>query len=116
VLQIEVGRVTDDKDMGRIASLLAYGLKPCRIVPPPSLQESPSHHRRKLITLSAKIFTALLASYWLWTYPGHMYSESLLVATPVRMVRWQQTSVSYQQAGGSSLHCLPIPLRNKRSC
>jgi hypothetical protein len=34
VLQIEAGRVTDDKDIGWIASLLAHGLESCHVVPP----------------------------------------------------------------------------------
>ena len=33
-LEIEAGRVADDGDIGRIASLLAYGLETYRVVPP----------------------------------------------------------------------------------
>jgi hypothetical protein len=109
LLQIEAGRVTDDKDIGRIASLLAYGLEPCHVVPPTSLEESPPHSRRGLITLGALMVTALLASSLLWTRPGRMYSEFVPVPTLARRVQWQQPSVSYQFSGGQQF-TVPLPM------
>jgi len=90
VLRIEAGRVTDVKDLGRIASLLAYGLEPCRVIPPTP------NHRRKLTTVGALMAAALLVSYWAWEYSSRMGPESLAVPTPSHLVRWQDPVVSYQ--------------------
>jgi hypothetical protein len=113
VLLIDAGRVTDVKDIGRIASLLAYGLEPCRVIPPTPLQEPSPRHRRRLITVGAMMLAAVLASYWVWTHPSRMDSDHLPVPPPSGMVRWQQSAVSYQHPAGQHL-ALSLP-KLKRS-
>ena len=97
VLLLDARRVTDVKDLGRIASLLAYGLEPCRVAPPMSGQESTPRSRRKLITVGAMlILTALLASYGVWQRFGLIAPATQPVPTTSRTVRWQQAVVSHQ--------------------
>ncbi|MGH8066475.1 MAG: hypothetical protein ACRERE_14810 [Candidatus Entotheonellia bacterium] len=96
VLRIAADRVTDVKDLSRIASLLAYGLEPCRVIPPTVLQEPLPHNRRKLLTVGAMIAVALLVPYWVWEHPSLRDPAYLPVPTPSRMVRWQEPTVSYQ--------------------
>jgi hypothetical protein len=108
VLLIEAGRLTDVKNIGRIASLFAYGLEPCHLIPPMSLQEPSSHHSRRLITMGALILAALLASVWVWRHPSRMDPEPLTAPQSAYVVRWQETSVSQQYPSGIEFS-FPLP-------
>jgi hypothetical protein len=96
VLVIEPGRVTDVEDLRSIASQLAYGLEPCRVLPPTPLQETSLRHRRKLVTIGLLVAVALLVPVWVWQQPRHIAPAKLLLPTPAPMVRWQEPMVSRQ--------------------
>jgi hypothetical protein len=96
VLVIEPGRVTDDGDLAKIASLLAYGLEPCRVLLPTPVHEPSPHYRRKLIAVGVILGAALPAIFWLWQQPRRPPPEKLLLPTAAHWVRWQEAIVSHQ--------------------
>src|SRR5262245_11782551 len=96
LLRIDADCVTDVKDLGRIASLLAYGLVPCSALSMAPLPESSPRHGHKLITVGALVAVALLGSYGVWKYPSRIHPESLAVPTPAPLVRCQESVVSHQ--------------------
>jgi Putative Ig domain len=108
VLLIEPGRVTDVQNIGRVASLLAYGLERGRAIHPTPLQEPSRRLRRKLITIGAAMLATLLVLYWVWIHPSRMSAEHLPAPPPVQTVRWQQPYVSYQYPAGQQF-TLPLP-------
>lgn len=108
VLVIEAGRLTDVKNIGRIASLFAYGLEPCRLMPPTVLQEPSSRRSRKLVILGTLTLVGLLASFAVWRFPSRMDLESLAARQPATVVRWRQTSVTQQYPSGMEF-TFPLP-------
>jgi hypothetical protein len=96
VLLIDTSGVTDGRDLGRIAALLAYGLEPSRRVSPTPPQEPPPHRRRTLVTVGLMIAAVLLTASWVWKHPGRLDPVSLPPPAPSHVVRWQEAVVSHQ--------------------
>lgn len=95
VLEIKPGCVADVNDLGRVTSLLAHGLEPCRTMPPTPLGEASSHHLHKRNTVGVIVAAALLITVGVWKQPSRPALENPPLSMPSHTVRWQEPVVSH---------------------